>query len=128
MQGGCFCGSVRYEVEGDPHWVTNCHCEHCRRSTGAPFLTFAGFESDGFRIVRGTPRRHHTRDAVTRQFCDRCGTQLTYQDAEYEQSIYVTVGSLDDPTAVAPRDHIWASRMLPWLRLDDGLPRYEVEP
>ena len=128
MKGGCFCRAIRYEVDGAPHWVTHCHCRHCRRSSGALFLTFAGFEAKGFRLAEGEPRIFRTRDKVTRQFCDRCGTQLTYQDSDHLESIWVSVGSLDDPEAVSPRDHIWTSRMLPWLRFDDGLPRYDREP
>ena len=41
----------------------------------------------------------------------------------------VTVASLDTPELVAPRQHIWMRSALPWMRLDDDLPRYrEREP
>ena len=35
LQGGCFCGRVRYEVTGIPFDETICHCSICRRTTGA---------------------------------------------------------------------------------------------
>ena len=32
LQGGCFCGRIRYEVTGTPFNETNCHCSICRRT------------------------------------------------------------------------------------------------
>ena len=47
IRGGCLCGAIRYEGIGEPHNVTHCHCEDCRKSAGAPFATWdlivAGF-------------------------------------------------------------------------------------
>jgi len=40
----------------------------------------------------------------------------------------VTVGSLDDPQALAPTAHIWTRHSLPWLSMDDGLPRHADFP
>ena len=34
LQGGCFCGRIRYEVTGTPFNETNCHCSICRRDDG----------------------------------------------------------------------------------------------
>ena len=124
MEGGCFCGTIRYRVDGPPRRVTHCHCLHCRRTSGAPFLTWAEFDPAQFRFVTGTPGRCESRPLVTRRFCGSCGTQLTYQHAEEGDTIDVTVASLDAPDAVEPEDHVWCDRMLPWMKLPDGLPRY----
>ena len=32
--GGCLCGSVRYEIDGELMPVINCHCSKCRRFHG----------------------------------------------------------------------------------------------
>ena len=127
LEGGCFCGALKYQINSSPQRVTHCHCIHCRRTSGAPFLTWAAFESADFTFTAGTPARCETRAKVTRLFCPQCGTQLTYQHAEKPNIIDVTVGSLDTPGAVTPQDHIWCDRMLAWLHLDDGLPRYALE-
>jgi hypothetical protein len=39
-------------------------------------------------------------------------------------TIDVTACSLDDPEPFEPGDHVWADRMVSWLRMDDGLPRF----
>ncbi|HEY3174966.1 MAG TPA: GFA family protein [Candidatus Polarisedimenticolia bacterium] len=126
IEGGCFCRAVRYRIEGAPRRVTHCHCLHCRRTSGAPFLTWAEFEAGAFTFVAGAPARFESRPLVTRRFCSSCGTQLTYQHAESPATIDVTACSLDGPEEVAPADHVWSDRMLPWIRLADGLPRYRL--
>ena len=40
LTGGCFCGAIRYEARGTPFHESNCHCSICRRTTGAPFVTW----------------------------------------------------------------------------------------
>ena len=81
MEGGCFCGAVRYRIDGTLGRVTSCHCLHCRRTTGAPFVTWVEVEPSRFSIVGGTPSRYSSRPGVTRTPCPRCGTQLTYEQA-----------------------------------------------
>jgi len=53
-----------------------------------------------------------------------CGTQLTFKHDTLDE-IDVTVCSLDDPAALAPRDHTYVSSQLPWIVLADGLHRYQ---
>jgi len=33
-------------------------------------------------------------------------------------------GSFDHPEEVSPRAHMMAEKLLPWSKIDDGLPRY----
>lgn len=122
MEGGCFCGAVRYRIDGTLGRVTSCHCLHCRRTTGAPFVTWVEVEPSRFSIVDGTPSRYSSRPGVTRSCCPRCGTQLTYEQAG---EIDVTACSLDEPDTVSPEDHVWCERRVPWVKLADDLPQYK---
>lgn len=124
--GGCFCGALRYSVTGDPRNASHCHCLHCRRSSGAAFVTWATFQADAFVWMHGSPASFSSRPGVTRTFCDACGTPLTFETADDPGAIDVTVCSLDEPESVAPSDHVFASRMLSWAELDDGLPRFAL--
>ncbi len=125
MEGGCFCGAIRYRTDGAPRRVSHCHCLHCRRSSGAAFLTWAEFHPSQVRFAGDTPGSHESRPGVTRQFCRRCGTPLTYRNAATPESLDVSACSLDAPEDLRPQDHLWVCRMLPWIRLADGLPRHD---
>lgn len=122
--GGCFCGAVRYAITGPLRDASHCHCSSCRRTAGAPLVTWATYPRGAFRLTRGTPRELRSSPPVTRTFCGACGTPLTYLTRDEPEWIDVTVISLDDPDAVTPDDHIWTEHRLPWLDLDDDLPRW----
>jgi len=123
-EGGCSCGAVRYRVQGEPRVVSHCHCDHCRRASGAAFVTWAEFASEQYRLLQGSPRTHRSKPSVCREFCPACGTQLTYRDERNAEHLDVTVCSLDDPETLRPVDHLWCERMLGWVTAADALPRH----
>ena len=124
LEGRCACGAVRYGVTGAPLWVAHCHCNDCRRATGAALATYAGYRSDRFTLTAGTPRVYHSSPGVARRFCGDCGTPLTYRSAARPTEIDVTICSLEQPERAAPVDHIWMQDAPPWDRPNDGLPQY----
>ena len=127
IEGGCLCGAIRYRASGSAYGITHCHCRTCRRASGAPFVTWAGFDRDKFAFTRGQPASHASSPNVLRAFCATCGTALTYQRADVPGSIDVTLGSMDDPEALKPEDHTWTESRLSWLALNDRLPQYPRE-
>jgi hypothetical protein len=124
LPGGCFCGYLRYEAAGRPFNETCCHCSMCRRSTGAPFVAWFSVRRTDFRLVAGEPTRLRSSAHGTRSFCPRCGTHIIFQSERWPDEIDVNVASLDNPGAIAPKDHIYTSSKLDWLRLCDGLPEF----
>jgi hypothetical protein len=123
-KGGCLCGAVRYEATGIPYDITHCHCEDCRRSSGAAFVTWACFRRENFRFTSEKPRELNWAGRV-RSFCPHCGTPLTFHAAPDADEVGVTVGSFDHPASVTPADHTWTEDQLPWIHLPDGLPRFK---
>jgi len=123
ITGGCLCGAVRYAAAGDPIHVSHCHCSLCRRAAGAPLVTWATYPAGDFRWTSGSPARFHSTPDVARSFCGGCGTALTFAPRESPAWVDVTVASMDQADRMWPRDHIWTESRLPWLVLDDDLPR-----
>lgn len=105
MQGGCMCGAVRYTVTGAPGGAALCHCTECRRAAGAFPVGWVTVRRDGF-AWQGEPARYASSPGVERTHCARCGTSLTFAAAG-EDTIDVTIGSLDAPGDVALAREIW---------------------
>ncbi|MBD8530323.1 MULTISPECIES: GFA family protein [unclassified Massilia] len=124
LQGGCFCGAVRYVVDGEPFNSTLCHCSDCRRSAGAPAVAWFSARMEQVRFTKGNPATYRSSEQVLRGFCAACGTTLSYQDGRQPDEIDIATASLDDPEAAAPRDHTFAGERLSWMHSGDGLPAY----
>jgi hypothetical protein len=117
MEGGCFCGFVRYRAEGAHRDETNCHCSICRRTSAAAFVTWFTVATQDFHFTSGDPTRFQSSEHGTRTFCPRCGTPLTFQSSKAAEEIDVTTCSLDDPESVPPKDHTRVSSRLSWVTL-----------
>jgi hypothetical protein len=122
--GRCLCGEVRFEAYGEPLWVAHCHCQSCRRSTGAPVTTFVGYRRDQVSVLGGERRIYESSPGVTRRFCGRCGTPLSYEADRFAGEIHLYVCTLDAPDRFKPGFHVHFGEKVAWLDLHDDLPRY----
>lgn len=124
LSGRCLCGAVGYRCGPLLHPPTLCHCESCRRASGAPAVGWLTVKADDFVYTAGAVREYRSSPDVIRAFCGACGTPLTYRSARRPGEIDVTSCSLDEPMHAAPVDHIWMEDALAWDRPCDGLPQH----
>jgi hypothetical protein len=124
LEGGCFCGQVRYEVDGVPFNSTVCHCSDCRRIAAAPVVAWFTARLSDFRFTADQPSRFASSEKVIRSFCPTCGTPLTYQNQGLPDEIDVSTCSLDNPVLLPPQDHVLTAEKLSWIQISDGLPQY----
>ncbi len=122
LTGGCLCGGVRYEVEEPLTALGDCHCIDCRRSSGAPYVTWGTVPRSQRRIQGATRRVHHA--GRVRVFAACCGTHLFFEEDEESDTIDVTIATLDDPVPHAPAKAIWLEDHLPWVPLNPAVPKY----
>ena len=131
LEGGCFCGRIRYRVHAAIGQVCHCHCVNCRRASGGTFVTWVGVARDDLEWLSGTPRVYEhaseLAERVVRQFCGDCGSSLTWEIPESD-SVDMAAATLDEPERVVPTAHCFAPRQLSWLHLQDDLPRYRRGP
>ena len=60
-----------------------------------------------------------------RAFCGECGTPL-YTHVEHQpDTLDFSLATLDEPGRVRPGFHIFWSSRIPWMQIDDGLPKYD---
>lgn len=123
MSGGCLCGGIRYDISGKTDSTCHCHCRACRQTTGAAIATWTTVGVDSFVITQGNLATYSSTEAGMRRFCPNCGSQITFQHIDYSDYVDVAVNSLDNPDTLPPERHIWASRKLSWVHIDDHLPK-----
>ncbi|WP_176083979.1 GFA family protein [Martelella sp. HB161492] len=116
FSGGCQCGAVRYRITGKPKAPHICHCRMCQKAAGNYFMPLAFAREEDFVFTRGEPRWYHSSDVVLRGFCGACGTPLIYRQLDPAE-ICITLGSLDDPSAVTPETQEGVESRLPFFHL-----------
>jgi hypothetical protein len=130
MEGGCYCGAVRYAVDGEPIMKAQCHCRECQYITGGAPNLFMVMPQDGFRYTKGAPRQFKRKDLenpVTREFCAECGTHLATRLPR--PVVVVKIGTLDDPKLYgAPNLAIFTIDKQPFQHVPEGLPTFERRP
>ena len=117
--GGCLCGAVRFDVHGAPKWTAYCHCQSCRKHTGAPVSAYAGFERDHVRFTKGKMATFASSLGVLRGFCPACGSTLTYEGDRWATEIHFHVGAFDMPQDFPPKGEAFPEERLSWLHLSE---------
>ncbi len=122
LTGGCMCGAVRYRISAAPTRVSHCHCETCRKGSGAVAATFAAFDAGAVAWQGAEPKTYRSSDFAFRKFCADCGSQLAFGYDERPEEQIIAVGTLDHAGAVPAMRHNFISEKIPWVRLDEALP------
>ena len=127
--GGCHCGAVRYSVEGEMHHHAVCHCDDCRKSSGALMVPWIAFAKDALSVEKGTPNVYRSSETGERHFCGTCGTGLFYfNEAMLPGIVDIQSVTLDDAAERPPQAHIQVADSLPWEPTLEQLPRFERFP
>ena len=131
VTGGCLCGGVRYEVEGESFVSGFCHCSRCRRWTGAAASAMVGVMGEAFRMTAGDDlvRAFRWEDRKDWVFCAQCGSSL-FTIAQWpprpDSRVNIRLGTLDDAGAeFAPQVHIFVGSKAPWHDITDDLLQFE---
>lgn len=129
-KGGCLCGAVRYEIHGKLYNVITCHCSKCRRHHGHA-SAHAGTKREDLKLVEegGLKWFRSVEDEtpdVYRGFCRECGGSL-FWDPRGDEMVYISAGTLDQPTGLKTIGHIWLSQAGDYYEVTDGLEKYEMD-
>lgn len=125
--GGCFCGAVRYEASAKLTSVTYCHCSKCRRWHGHAGA-FTAVDRGAFRLVESRGLKWHAvSPTVRRGFCGECGSSLFFDDDKLPK-MAITPGTLDAPTGIREKAHIFVGSKGDYYEIADGLLAYDTMP
>ena len=120
FEGGCLCGAVRFVATGLPKGVYWCHCQSCRRHTGAPASVFVAFERAAYTVTKGEITKFDSTPGRTRRgFCARCGSTLTCESARLSTETHFPVGAFDRAAELQPTRHVFPEERLAWFHPGD---------
>jgi hypothetical protein len=114
--GGCQCGAVRYALYVAPENSHVCHCRMCQRATGGLFAALAGAPKPDFAWTKGEPGVFASSNLAARAYCRDCGTPLSFSYNRPGDHFYVTIGSLDDPSAALIGRQFGVESRIAWVR------------
>lgn len=132
LSGGCYCGALRFEVDGPVLMRGLCLCRTCQTLSGGGGNLFMGLRGDGFRYTKGEPHRFargDIADAPTREFCAECGTHIAARSPKAPGGVIVKVGTLDDPSRFeGPSIVVWVEERQAFHVLPPGVPAFDRLP
>ena len=130
FDGGCSCGAVRYRLNSRPMFTNCCHCLDCQKQTGGAFAINAMIETSRIEMLAGEPvviempspsgRGHEVHR------CPKCEVALWSNYGRRTWMRFVRVATLDEPHAIRPDAHIFTRSRVPWVRLPEDIPAFEI--
>lgn len=129
ITGGCHCGAIRYQAEGEALTHSLCHCTDCRRHAGAPMVGWTMYRLGAVKVTEGTAKIYESSKHGRRHFCGDCGTGLFYTNAEILPGIIdIQSATYDDPEAVPARSLVQVAERASWMERAHELPAFERYP
>jgi hypothetical protein len=130
LTGECFCGKVKYRIDGDLLAMYHCHCSRCRKLTGASFATNASVEAELFSVTDGA--EHLARvghDSHYRYHCALCHSWVYGQSGAYSGVRFIPCGTLNEAPTKTVDHHVCVLSKADWIEINDDLPQYpESQP
>lgn len=120
IDGGCHCGTLKYQAEVEPEDVIVCHCTDCQTLSGSAFRTVVFAPDESFRFLAGEPKIYvKTADSGARRaqaFCPECGTQIySTSVGDGPKSLGLRVGTARQRAELRPIKQYWCSSALDWV-------------
>jgi hypothetical protein len=132
IEGGCYCGALRFRAEGDPLFRGQCHCRECQYISGGHPNVVMGMPAAGFSYAKGKPREFRRSDLdkpVTREFCADCGTHILTRSPALPGTVLLKVGTFDDPGLFGrPEMVIYTIDKQSFHHLPEGVATFERVP
>lgn len=129
INGECFCGDVRYEIDGMLAAARACHCSRCRKAFSGASSAYADLaDPKQFRWVAGESllTRYESQAGWGLAFCSRCGSTLC---GVFKGEVRgITLGTVNGDPGVEIGGHIFVESRAPWDHIGGPAPQYAEWP
>lgn len=126
----CECGTVNFELSGQPRVRGHCHCEDCRDLHNLPYYSVTAWNSEQLEIKNGhdaVAEYQHPRLEMKRYYCKQCGETLFNSNAmDWRVVSQLLIRKCHGgvlPDELSPESHFYYGRRI--VDIDDDLPRHD---
>jgi hypothetical protein len=131
-RGGCLCGVARYRLDAGPLGINACHCDDCKKLSGATSILMLLAAREAFVHEQGEVSRYRKRADSGREIdivrCAQCGVRLWHEPLSSPHLVFVAAGTLDQSSWAIPASHIWAGKAAPGMRFEEDAIVVEGQP
>lgn len=124
VTGECFCGSVKYKIDGALKDARSCHCSRCRKAFSSQASAYALVDPGDFEWSQGEEllTSYETQPGFGLRFCSKCGSTLCgTRNGEIHG---VTLGCLNGNPGVEIGYHIHVGSKASWEVIPEGVKAY----
>ncbi len=128
ITGECFCGEIRYRIDGKLRDARSCHCSRCRKVFSAQASAYAEVEPGQFHWQAGEEllTSYVGQQGFGLQFCSRCGSTLC---GTFNGQVHgVTLGCVNGDPDIEIGMHIYVGSKATWERMPEGVVQFEEGP
>ena len=118
IDGGCHCGTIRYEAKVDPANVVICHCTDCQQLSGSTLRTVVQTNPDTFQLLSGVPKIYvkncESGNRREQTFCPNCDTPI-YSALVGDRHGGRAPRRIRQRNELTPSDQYWFRSSQPWI-------------
>lgn len=125
ITGECFCGKIKYEINGVLRDARSCHCSRCRKAFSSQASAYALVEAKDFKWLSGEAllTSYVGSHGFGLQFCSKCGSTLC---GIYNGAIHgVTLGCVNGDPKIELGRHIYVGSKASWEIIPEGVLQYQ---
>jgi len=126
LTGGCLCGGVRYEYDGDITEISMCHCAQCRKAQGCAYVAVSPVDASKLRLVEGVEllKEYRATPGRVRVFSSCCGSPLYSARDDLPAIKRLRLGTVETPFQCSNAYHIHTASKADWAVIADGFPQH----
>ena len=130
--GNCLCSEVRFQLNAEPLTYYACHCTDCQRRTGGSMRLAMWVGRSHLQVLTGEPVLLEFKGSKGRprraRACAACDTRLWAEPADRPSLAILLPGTLQEASGFEPVAHVWVRSALPWVKIPEGVSKYETQP
>ncbi len=125
ITGECFCGDIKYQIDGKLKDARSCHCSRCRKAFNSQASAYALVNSQEFSWLSGQGQltSYIGQHGFGLQFCKKCGSTLA---GVFNGDVHgVTLGCVNGDPDIEIGKHIYVGSKASWEVMPEGVVQFQ---